>query len=52
MSFIVSELLQGVAKKVVSLLTTENLEGFLCVLGVLRGETIGEAQTIIHSFTP
>ncbi len=32
---------------------TENVEGFLCVLRVLRGETIGQAHTIIHSsFSP
>ncbi len=29
---------------------TENLEGFLCVLRELRGETIGQAHTNIHSF--
>ncbi len=28
------------------------LEGFLCVLRVLRGETIGQAHTIIHSYFP
>ncbi len=28
---------------------TENLEGFLCGLRVLRGETIAQAHTIIHS---